>query len=1050
MYPASDNPYPDSPLPSQGWFRLLTINPSREKDRTLAISCTLQQYQIVDCPPYEGMSYTWGDDEATKTILVNGCAFAIRPNLFSALESLRNNDDSRTVWIDAICINQQDEQERNNQVLQMNNIYSCAALVNVWLGDATTASDAGVDFLQQLSSCLYNGGQTLLPTIPSSIGLLGSNTSQQETSPATFYPGTPKAYLDLYGPVLSLLDDPRMVYKLNESVALLARPWWRRMWTLQESVLCRKVICWCGSRTFPMEYIHSLAYFVYFSLAFNTWRGRPVPDEVSLVGLWRSVDLREHIVSRRRIRLTLAFHSTWDRVASDAKDKIFGLLGLVGRRYDLQPEYSWPVEKVYRVAMRAALMEDQLLDCLGLITEAKALRNKKLNSWVPDFSVHDTPFSDDFASISRPLFRRNVFDASLEGGRFQPKIGTERDDTVLKVNGLHFDKVQKVGPRSPGSNLPDDTEASLLEWEKSMRAVLRKWRSMLPQLGVYHHTGESFSTAFWRTVLVDIKQGEYHKSPSAMWDKRLDKDDIRSIPHLDTPEGTEKMLKTWSACMRREYRKLRIIKQVHRRLVTTDTGYIGLGPPDVEVGDSICVLMGGSVPYVLRQNTDDTWCYIGECYVHGIMDGKVVDEAFSRPSLQMADPLTIIGTAGAIANIIDVLTKTITVVFDMRQAWKIADLTVLSFENQLNLLLFALCEIQKWAAFKSDGQSPQLGMQVDKCVAYCRLLIAKIDQEVSQFEKTISGELEFSSKLTLLFKTKEMEQINRMVDQQTQALTLLLSACNINVSEEQNKILDQPKCVRVFQAMNQDTASLFVHRDNDSIMTATSVSSSKWSLQFSFDKEILVTNVYERWIRKFAKPRATNKKLHNVTVPDDSTPTRPCLPTPSDKSERNEELGIGNADDIELQSLEVDPVMNNPKHQVQKPQGTIRNWKKHLINGEIRVVITAYNGKTELGNTLTKFQLAAQTPWPSNTHVIAIFSNLSLFREKLTKIPFDHYFPCFLVEGNPTNVYDGILSNVRKLKWNSNDILCYSTEGVYSENNLKTIRSKILKILPGA
>jgi hypothetical protein len=154
----------------------------------------------------------------------------------------------------------------------------------------------------------------------------------------------------------------------------------------------------------------------------------------------------------------------------------------------------------------------------------------------------------------------------------------------------------------------------------------------------------------------------------------------------------------------------------------------------------------------------------------------------------MADPLTVIGTAGAIANIIDVLTKTITVVCDMRQAWKIADLTVLSFENQLNLLHFALCEVQKWAAFKSDGQSPQLGMQVDKCVACCQLLIAKIDQEVSQFEKTISGELELGSKLTLLFKTKEMEQIKRMVDQQTQALTLLLSACNMSVQKHESSL----------------------------------------------------------------------------------------------------------------------------------------------------------------------------------------------------------------------------------------------------------------------
>lgn len=144
----------------------------------------------------------------------------------------------------------------------------------------------------------------------------------------------------------------------------------------------------------------------------------------------------------------------------------------------------------------------------------------------------------------------------------------------------------------------------------------------------------------------------------------------------------------------------------------------------------------------------------------------------------MADPLTIIGTAGAIANIIDILTKTITTVCDMRQAWKVADLTVLSFENQLNLLKLALCRIQKWADCSTKQQDYQLVMQVDGCITCCRLLVGKIDEEVCQFQKTAAGDLLVASKLGLLFKTKDMEQVQRMIDQQTHALTLLLTACN--------------------------------------------------------------------------------------------------------------------------------------------------------------------------------------------------------------------------------------------------------------------------------
>ncbi|EGU75787.1 hypothetical protein FOXB_13699 [Fusarium oxysporum f. sp. conglutinans Fo5176] len=249
----------------------------------------------------------------------------------------------------------------------------------------------------------------------------------------------------------------------------------------------------------------------------------------------------------------------------------------------------------------------------------------------------------------------------------------------------------------------------------------------------------------------------------------------------------------------------------------------------------------------------------------------------------MADPLSIIGTAGAVANIIDVLTKTITTVCDMRQAWKTADLTILAFGNQLNLLKFSLCEIQKWAESKVDDKSHQLVMQVDSCVTCCRLLISKIDGEVSQLEKTEAGDLMMGSKISLLFKTKDMEQIQRMVDQQTHTLTLLLSACNANALEEQRKILQQPKIIRAFEEMGRDTASLIVHRDSDSIVTATSVSSSRWSVQFAFDRELFITKVYEKWIRKLA----TTRRTHSATIQgEQQRPSDPQAPPPGPPTEQ--------------------------------------------------------------------------------------------------------------------------------------------------------------------
>jgi hypothetical protein len=570
---------------------------------------------MANCPPYEAMSYTWGDDNATETILVNDGQFALRPNLFSALKSLRNVDSPRLIWIDAICINQEDESERNHQVWQMNNIYSHAAVVNVWLGSATASSDAGIDFLEKFFPLLYQNPKGQLPIVGSTIELLGSGEIRSKTERATsVYPKSIEAYYEFYRSIVSLLDDPDMVSDLNHSVALLSRLWWRRMWTLQESVLCPNVLCWCGSKTFPIERLYHLSYFIYFSINFNVWKGTPIKPEVSLRAVWRAADLREHMATRKRIRLALALDSTWNRAASDKKDKVIGLLGLVGRRHDLEPEYSWPVEKVYRMAMRATLIEEQSLDCLGLISEAQELRNKNLNSWVPDFSVHDIPLSDEITSLSKPVFLQNIFNASLHKSGVPTLIKTEKDDTVLVVKGYHVDVVKQVGLKAPGPHLADHTSESLLEWESSMRAVLQEWRTILPPCEAYF-TGELSNLAFWRTVLVDLKQGEHPKRTSAIGAKRLDEDDIREIPRLDTAEGVERLLNTWSSCLQPEYQTLRLIEQFSRRFMLTETGYIGLGPPGVQVGDSICVLLGGSVPYTLRQNYDDTWSYIGEWLV---------------------------------------------------------------------------------------------------------------------------------------------------------------------------------------------------------------------------------------------------------------------------------------------------------------------------------------------------------------------------------------------------------------------------------------------------
>lgn len=144
----------------------------------------------------------------------------------------------------------------------------------------------------------------------------------------------------------------------------------------------------------------------------------------------------------------------------------------------------------------------------------------------------------------------------------------------------------------------------------------------------------------------------------------------------------------------------------------------------------------------------------------------------------MADPITIIGTAGALANIIDVLAKVIGTVSEYRRMWQEADLAALNLESQLAALSTALNKIKAWTDSSSQVPHHQLVIDLDRCMLCCRTLISKIDAEISQSQVTAENRLDVASKFRLLLKTRDFENVQRMIEQQTGALTLLLVACN--------------------------------------------------------------------------------------------------------------------------------------------------------------------------------------------------------------------------------------------------------------------------------
>jgi hypothetical protein len=100
---------------------------------------------LLQCPPYEALSYTWGNPAEKSPINISGAVFSAQRNLKSALHHLRYPDKVRILWVDALCINQSDNEEKSVQVARMGDIYRNAEQTTVWLGEAEDDSHETIE-----------------------------------------------------------------------------------------------------------------------------------------------------------------------------------------------------------------------------------------------------------------------------------------------------------------------------------------------------------------------------------------------------------------------------------------------------------------------------------------------------------------------------------------------------------------------------------------------------------------------------------------------------------------------------------------------------------------------------------------------------------------------------------------------------------------------------------------------------------------------------------------------------------------------------------------
>jgi hypothetical protein len=132
-------------------IRLITLAPSPSFESTIPCHLFHRSLDTETEGPFDALSYTWGDASSRRLISLNGNKFSVTANLHTALRHLRYTADQRVLWIDELCINQDNIPERNQQVTKMQEIYQRAAKVVVWLGPASKTSDLAFAFLAEAS-----------------------------------------------------------------------------------------------------------------------------------------------------------------------------------------------------------------------------------------------------------------------------------------------------------------------------------------------------------------------------------------------------------------------------------------------------------------------------------------------------------------------------------------------------------------------------------------------------------------------------------------------------------------------------------------------------------------------------------------------------------------------------------------------------------------------------------------------------------------------------------------------------------------------------------
>lgn len=306
-------------------------------------------------PKFDALSWTWGDQVETQAAWVldgagNRSACQLRRNLAEAIRYIRQPYEPRRMWIDSMCIDQENKEERSEQVLRMKDIYRLADRVVIWLGPPGPDTHLAFEGLGKLGPRVEV--RQCLGILPTPV-YAGEFPWQEDTCGLAFSQSTWAA-----------LDH------------LFERPWFGRVWTVQESVLANhNSVYQCGSSTLFSGSFHKGC------AALSRFSRATAPSRMRLIiRALRRMALRNKPTSEILI-------CAIEMVCSDPRDKVYGVLGLMPRdMMGMRPDYTLTVSQVF---VQTTLQHATATGRLGLLDHCD-LESKLPDapSWVPNYTTN--------------------------------------------------------------------------------------------------------------------------------------------------------------------------------------------------------------------------------------------------------------------------------------------------------------------------------------------------------------------------------------------------------------------------------------------------------------------------------------------------------------------------------------------------------------------------------------------------------------------------------------------------------------------------------------